>query len=94
MHLEEKMIQKKMKRPTVAQPQRNAKAAVNVDKIALAIATVDQVHSDNPKTTRALALLKQWLRDGSGYDEETWPQLQKALDQERRRVGARSLFDG
>jgi hypothetical protein len=38
-------------------------------------------------------LLRSWLADESGYDEETWPKLKKALDQQRRRVGARGLFD-
>lgn len=26
-----------------------------------------------------IALLDQWLRDESGYDEATWPELKKAL---------------
>ena len=42
----------------------------------------------------AVALLDEWLKDESGYDEETWPALKKALDEERDRVGARRLFDG
>jgi hypothetical protein len=40
-----------------------------------------------------IRLLDSWLADESGYDEETWPELKKALDEERRRVGARRLFD-
>jgi hypothetical protein len=38
-----------------------------------------------------IALLEEWLRDESGYDEETWPELKKALD--RDRLSARKLFD-
>jgi hypothetical protein len=51
----------------------------------------------NPQTAQAarvIALLQSWLDDESGYDEETWPALKKALDEERHRVGARRLFDG
>jgi hypothetical protein len=49
-----------------------------------------------PKSARAasvIRLLSSWLADDSGYDEEIWPKLKKALEEERRRTGARSLFD-
>lgn len=36
-------------------------------------------------------LLYEWLADDSGYDEETWPKLKAALEQDR--LSARSLFD-
>jgi hypothetical protein len=36
-------------------------------------------------------LFKEWLEDESGYDEETWPKLKAALDEDR--FSARSLFD-
>ena len=39
-----------------------------------------------------IASFKSWLGNESGYDEETWPKLKKALNQERDRVGARRLF--
>ena len=45
------------------------------------------------KAAKAIALFKSWLEDESGYDEETWPKLKKALNQERDRVGARRLFN-
>ena len=38
-----------------------------------------------------IALLDEWLKDESGYDEETWPELKKALD--RNRLSGRKLFD-
>ncbi len=38
-----------------------------------------------------IALLDEWLQDESGYDEETWPELKKALD--RDRLSERKLFD-
>lgn len=39
-----------------------------------------------------MRLLDEWMADESGYDEETWPLLKEALNQERERVGARKLF--
>jgi hypothetical protein len=38
-----------------------------------------------------IALLDEWLKDESGYDEETWPELKEALD--RDRLSERKLFD-
>jgi len=45
-----------------------------------------------PDQPSAIELLDRWLRDDSGYDEETWPDLKAALD--RDRLSARRLFDG
>jgi hypothetical protein len=36
--------------------------------------------------------LEQTLKDESGYDEATWPELKEALD--RDRLSERKLFDG
>ena len=49
----------------------------------------------NGKTQRqrnanARKLLRVWLADESGYDEETWPQLKQDL--ETNRSGHRRLF--
>ena len=44
------------------------------------------------RNSAALALFDEWAADESGYDEETWPQVKKALDTTRRSVGARLLF--
>jgi hypothetical protein len=62
--------------------------------IAAAKALLDGLKAPTPQAAKVLALLKTWLEDESGYDEETWPELKKALDAERDRVGARRLFDG
>jgi hypothetical protein len=35
------------------------------------------------KPEAALKLLDEWLKDESGYDEETWPELKEALDRDR-----------
>ncbi len=37
-------------------------------------------------------LLRAWLSDESGYDEETWPELKKALEENRSAASAESLF--
>jgi len=39
---------------------------------------------------RMRRLFAEWIADESGYDEETWPQLKKALDEDR--LSARPLF--
>lgn len=39
----------------------------------------------------AIRLLDEWMADESGYAEETWPELEKALD--RDRLGYRKLFE-
>jgi hypothetical protein len=40
----------------------------------------------------ALQMLREWMADESGYDEQTWPALKVALDHNRA-PGARNLFD-
>ncbi len=39
----------------------------------------------------ALRLLREWLGDESGYDEETWPQLKREMEATRRPT-SRKLF--
>lgn len=39
---------------------------------------------------KAIALLKSWLADDSGYDEKTWPHLKRAI--ERNRPSERKRF--
>lgn len=41
-------------------------------------------------TESAIRLLEEWLADESGYDEETWPELKKALDENR--LSSRKFF--
>ena len=36
-------------------------------------------------------LLDKWMADETGYDEETWPELKKALEEDR--LSPRRLFD-
>jgi len=39
---------------------------------------------------RMRRLFAEWIADETGYDEETWPQLKNALDEDR--LSARPLF--
>ena len=41
-------------------------------------------------TEDLIRALHEWMADESGYDEETWPELKKAL--EANRSSSRSLF--
>ena len=75
-------------------PRSRASAPGRKQAIAATLAAIDEIKPVNPKAARVIALIKDWLSDESGYDEKVWPQLKKALDQERKRVGARSLFNG
>ncbi len=61
--------------------------------IAAIIERLDELRPESVQAAGIIRLLRSWLADESGYDEETWPKLKKALDRERGRVGARSLFD-
>jgi hypothetical protein len=49
------------------------------------------VESRLSKSHEAIALLDEWLNDGSEYDAQAWPQLKKALDEDR--LSDRKLFD-
>ena len=62
-------------------------------EIAAGLERLDALKPQSAHAAGLIGLLRSWLADESGYDEETWPNLKKALDQERRRVGAGRLFD-
>ncbi len=72
---------------------KQSQAEARRQKIAATIAELDQLKPKTAKAAKAIALFKSWLEDESGYDEETWPKLKKALNDERDRVGARRLFN-
>ncbi len=61
--------------------------------VAAALKDINRLTPGSAKAAETIALLKSWLKDDSGYDEQTWPKLKKALDQQRAKVGARRLFD-
>lgn len=42
------------------------------------------------KSRHLIKTLQSWLEDESGYDEQTWPWLKKALEEDR--MSARGLF--
>ncbi len=52
--------------------------------------TVLQEGSLTERTERLLHHLDEWLADESGYDEETWPKLKAALEEDR--LSSRPLF--
>jgi hypothetical protein len=89
------MIQRRSPAKTRRRPKkRRAKSKPATKDVALTIALLDKMHAPTPQAAALFELLKGWLKDESGYDEEAWPALKKALNEERDRVGARRLFDG
>lgn len=61
--------------------------------VTAALNDINRLTPVSAKGVQAIALLKSWLKDDSGYDEQAWPKLRKSLDQQRAKVGARRLFD-
>jgi hypothetical protein len=58
--------------------------------IAQYVAVPEEAAISKP-AAQAIALLDEWLADDSSYDEDTWPELKAALNQDR--LSARRLFD-
>ena len=56
----------------------------------------DLIDADEQRRRAAATriLLETWETDDSGYEDEVWPELVAALNDERRRSGARLLFPG
>jgi hypothetical protein len=75
------------------EPTRSRSGTRRRAAIAATLERLDEVKTASARAAGVIRLLDSWLADESGYDEETWPELKKALDQERRRIGARRLFD-
>lgn len=49
---------------------------------------------EKPPNIGAIKLLDEWMADDSGYAEETWPELEEALERNRREAGQyRKLFE-
>ena len=57
------------------------------------VARPDTPVSPRQRNRAARQYLRAWLADESGYDEETWPLLRRALEEDRA-PGQRRLFDG
>ena len=60
-------------------PSKNGGAAPQNGRALQALITA--------KNRRLKKLIQSWLDDESGYDEETWPQLEKALKENRIHIG-------
>ena len=86
-----------MRKTTItAKPAKRTRSRSRVspdDAVTAALKDIHRLTPDSAKAAQTIALLKSWLKDDSGYDEQTWPKLKKALDQQRAKVGARRLFD-
>jgi len=84
-----------MKKPPQAVKTEHQRSRKKVDSITIdaAIQSIDALETPTPQAAKVFSLLKSWLGDTSGYDEATLPQLERALDKERDRAGARRLFD-
>jgi hypothetical protein len=41
------------------------------------------------KNEAARQLLRQWLEDASGYDEQTWPEVKRVMEENRLSVRSR-----
>lgn len=72
---------------------KKSKKGSRAKAISDTLAELDRLEATSPKARAMIDMFRGWLKDESGYDEETWPKLKKALDRERARVGARRLFD-
>jgi hypothetical protein len=68
------------------------KETATQQKLQNTLAALQHLKAATPQAAKLIALLESWLKDESGYDEKTWPELKKALDREQDRVGARRLF--
>jgi hypothetical protein len=73
-------------------PMRLVSGTKQQAEIAARLEQLDELRPESAQAANLIGLLHSWLADESGYDEKTWPKLKKALDRERRRVGAPSLF--
>lgn len=48
-------------------------------------------YKQQTKTEAAIRLVEKWMADESGYDEEAWPIVKKAI--EENRLSARKRFN-
>jgi excisionase family DNA binding protein len=68
-------------------PQRGMVGRASAGQPILTTGGADQ----GERMEKAIHLLEEWMADESGHDEETWPKLKEALDQDR--LSTRRLFD-
>lgn len=40
-----------------------------------------QTKTNSVRVAKVQKLFKEWLQDSSGYDEEAWPQIKQALNE-------------
>lgn len=68
-------------------PLRGMVSDTSAEQSILGIGAAEQAK----RMEKAIHLLEEWMADESGHDEETWPKLKEALDQDR--LSTRRLFD-
>jgi hypothetical protein len=55
------------------------------------VAEREEITKKQIRIRNVVRLLDQWMADTSGYDEDTWPKLKKAMEEDR--LSSRRLFD-
>jgi hypothetical protein len=55
------------------------------------VADREEITKKQIRIRNVIHLLDQWMADTSGYDEDTWPKLKKAMEEDR--LSSRRLFD-
>jgi hypothetical protein len=72
---------------------QKSRVNANEKRIAAALTHLRNPKPATPQAAKVIDLLPSWLEDESVDDEQTWPELKRNLDRERKRTGSRSLFD-
>lgn len=80
---------KRKKKSKKATPKRRAKKAPE-NQLPFKLPTKTEWQE---RAKKLRAMLDEWMKDESGYDEETFPKLKEALERERDRLSSRRLFD-
>jgi len=70
--------------------QSGSTLPVSIAYLATSSMLVPEIPQVQTKVERAVEALDEWLADESGYDEETWPELKRSLDEHR--LSERRLF--
>ena len=63
--------------------QSASSVAVSLPPIGAQVAEPEQTPPP-AKNAEAIALLRKWLADESGYDETVWPEIERAIEENRR----------
>ena len=67
-------------------------AAAEEEPLVIAGVYIGTAAERRARAEEAHRLLAEWMADDSGYDQETWPELRRGLNENRRAVDAKPLF--